>query len=94
MQKQYPISEAKNNLPAIIHGVENGSAIQLTRHGKPVAVILSTMQYQQLTKPRTNLWEDLASFRKSVAPSDLLTENDVFSKVRDQSQGRDINLEL
>jgi len=38
MQKQYSIAEAKNKLPAIIHDVEEGSIVQFTRRGRPVAV--------------------------------------------------------
>ena len=41
MERQIPIAKAKNRLTAIIHDVENGPAVKLTRHGKPVAVLLS-----------------------------------------------------
>ena len=43
MQKQFSISEAKNRLPSIIHihYVEEGPYVELTRRGKPVAVLLS-----------------------------------------------------
>ena len=39
MQKQFSISEAKNRLPTIIPYVGKGPYIELTRRGKPVAVI-------------------------------------------------------
>jgi prevent-host-death family protein len=42
MTRQVSIAEAKNRLPAIVHQVEKGSGVQLTRYGKPVAVLLST----------------------------------------------------
>jgi prevent-host-death family protein len=31
------IVEAKNRLPELIHAVENGEKVVITRHGKPVA---------------------------------------------------------
>ena len=40
------IAEAKNNLSQLIHQLESGEAIHLTRYGKPVAVLISERQYQ------------------------------------------------
>lgn len=93
MQKHYPISQAKNHLPAIIHAVEDGEAVELTRHGKPVAVLLSTAQYQDLIQPHINLWEAITSFRKSWSSSGLL-ENDEFSDIRDISKGRKVIFDI
>ena len=39
------ISHLKNHLPEIVHDVEKGQDIQITRHGKPVAVIISLERY-------------------------------------------------
>ena len=39
------ISHLKNHLPEIVHDVEKGKDIQITRHGKPVAVIVSLERY-------------------------------------------------
>ena len=41
------ISHLKNHLPEIVHEVENGLDIQITRHGKPVAVIVSLERYSR-----------------------------------------------
>ncbi len=41
------ISHLKNHLPEIVHDVENGQDIQITRHGKPVAVIVSLERYSR-----------------------------------------------
>ncbi len=40
------ISEAKNNLTQLVHSAEAGEIVELTRHGKPVAAILSIEKYQ------------------------------------------------
>ena len=33
------VAEAKNRLPELIHAVEQGETVVITRHGKPVAQI-------------------------------------------------------
>ncbi len=91
MQKQYPIGRAKDNLPAIIHAVEDGEAIQLTRHGTPVAVLLSIHQYQRLMSPQSNFWDSMISFRNSIKKTDLLTAEESLDGVRSRDQGRDFS---
>ncbi len=41
------ISTLKNQLPEWVHKAEEGEDIQITRHGKPVAVIVSLERYQR-----------------------------------------------
>ena len=43
-----PITEAKNTFTALVHQVEEGEVVHLTRHGRPVAVILSEADYQRM----------------------------------------------
>lgn len=39
------ISTLKNHLPEWVHRAEKGDDIQITRHGKPVAVMVSLERY-------------------------------------------------
>jgi len=48
---QISIAEAKNALTRLIHEAEQGEIVHITRHGKPVAVLLSKEAYEQLTSP-------------------------------------------
>ncbi len=41
-------SDAKTNLPKLIHAAETGDDIHISRHGKAVAVLISEQGYQQL----------------------------------------------
>lgn len=41
------ISILKNHLPEFVHQAEKGEDIQITRHGKAVAVIVSLERYNQ-----------------------------------------------
>ncbi len=93
MDKQFSISEAKNRLPALVHDIENGPAVQLTRHGKPVAVLISISQYKKLVSRPKNFWATLSAFRESADISMLLSSGDNFFDHRDQSSGRCVNFE-
>ena len=46
--QEVPITEAKNAFTALVHQVESGEVVHLTRHGRPVAVLLSEVEYQDL----------------------------------------------
>ncbi len=91
MQKQYSISRAKDNLPEIIHAVEEGEAVQLTRHGTPVAVLLSIHQYQCLLSPRANFWDSMTSFRNFIKETDFLTVEESLEWLRSRDKGRNFS---
>ena len=59
------VTDAKNNLPMLIHRAESGAAIHITRRGKPVAVLLSEAQYARLTLTREqpSFWEHIVEMR-------------------------------
>lgn len=42
----HTIADAKNTLPRLVHQVELGEPVVLSRHGKPVAVLQSYASYQ------------------------------------------------
>ena len=62
MQKQYSIADAKNKLPSIIHQVEEGPYVKLTRRGKPVAVLLSIGEFERLNISNSGFWNALMAF--------------------------------
>ncbi len=87
IKDQFSISEAKNQLPAIIHGIESGKSTKLTRHGKPVAVLLSITEYESLKqKKNKGLWKSLIEFRRS-----MIVDETSFDDLRDSSKGRDFS---
>ncbi|MDP2833526.1 MAG: type II toxin-antitoxin system Phd/YefM family antitoxin [Pseudomonadota bacterium] len=64
-----PITEAKNTFTALVHQVEGGEVVHLTRHGRPVAVILSEVEYQVLRRhaaPRGDLLEFVQGWRGAL----------------------------
>jgi prevent-host-death family protein len=48
--RESTIREAKSSLTALIHAAEKGEPVRLTRHGKPVAVLVSEREYRRLSE--------------------------------------------
>ncbi len=48
------IREARNSLTALIRDAERGNPVRFTRHGKPVAVLLSEQEYRRLSALSTH----------------------------------------
>jgi len=88
MQKQFSIAEAKNKLPTIIHSVEKGPSVELTRRGKPVAVLLSIQEYERLSRKYTGFWNAFSEFRRKEAEDEGIEISDRdFKGLRDLSSG-------
>jgi prevent-host-death family protein len=89
---QYSIAQARDRFAQIIHDAENGKPVQIVRHGKPVAVVLSLGEYQRLTSDHIEFGVDLAKFRQKYQIQSLDIEPDeVFNNVRDRSSSREVS---
>lgn len=89
METQYTISEAKNRLPSIIHSVEKGPLVKLTRRGRPVAVLLSIKEYEKLVHKNIGFWNALRDFRKKAGELGISDRD--FEGLRDRSSGRTVD---
>ena len=89
MESKYTISEAKNRLPSIVHSVERGPSVKLTRRGRPVAILLSIKEYEKLVHKNIGFWNALTNFRKQAGELGI-SEND-FEGIRDPSFGRTVD---
>lgn len=92
MIKEYSIAEARNQFASIVHDLESVPLVQLTRRGKPVAVLLAIEEYERLAAGRVGFWESYQAFRDEVKLSDLDIETAVFEELRDPSSGRETAL--
>lgn len=90
MEKQVTITEAKNKLPAIVHEVEKGPSVKLTRRGRAVAVLLSIKEYQALHENRVGFWNALKAFREKNQSARFSDED--IACLRDRSIGRAVDL--
>jgi len=66
---QTSIAEAKTQLTRLIHQVERGEAVHITRRGKPVAVLLSEDKYRRLRQDQKqrNFWDLVSEMRSDPA---------------------------
>lgn len=92
MSKKYSVSEARKLLPQLLHDVEDGQAIEITRRGSPVAVVLSLADYQRLASPPGKFSAAYSSWRQTVDDADLELDDDFFDRARDRSAGRAVDL--
>ena len=53
--KQVSVGEAKNKLPYFLHLVETGEQIQITRHGKMIAVLNGADQNEIMSRKKQYL---------------------------------------
>ena len=60
------IYEARNHFSSLVHLAEQGEPVELTRHDKPVAVIISYEEYEE-RKPRQDFFDWLEEFKKENA---------------------------
>lgn len=92
MKRSHSVGSARANLPAILDDVQSGQVIHVTRHGKPVAVILSSGEYAALERRQPPFSAACAEFRQRFAVEELGLERDDFSSLRDQRPGRKVRL--
>ena len=91
MTKSYSIAEARNRFTSIIREVEHSSGVEITRHGEPVAVLLSYSQYRRLSET-PDFSDAYRAFRETFNLADLGIEPENFADLRDRSPGREDSL--
>jgi len=84
------ISQLKNHLPQIVHEVENGEDIQITRHGKPVAVIVSLDRYKQSFASGKGIYSAWQQWRTLYPQSNGLTDQEL-ENMRDEEPHQTVN---
>jgi prevent-host-death family protein len=92
MAQRYAIAEARANLPTLIDEVEAGAAVELTRRGKVVAVMISVAEYQRLRSRRASFQEAYQQFLKKHSLEEIGLEPDFARQLRDRSAGRKVDL--
>ncbi len=85
------IADAKNNLSQLIHQLETGEAIHLTRYGKPVAVLISEHQYQSSIAPNKSLNSAILNWRSQLGESTDIgfTNNELQALRKESGTGRE-----
>ena len=92
MSKRYSIAEARSNLPTIVDQAEAGAEVELTRRGKPVAVLISHRQLERVRSDRPRFADAYRAFLRKHSLKDLGIENDFFQATREKGAGRKVSL--
>lgn len=91
MTDTFSIAEARRNLPTLIRKAETGKAVTLTRRGIPVAVLVGSRQFEQLTAGRRSFAETYSQFAQVNNLAELDLDPDaLFANTRESIPGRDV----
>lgn len=63
------VTQARNTLTRLIRKAEDGEPVHITRHGKPVAVLVSRDDYDRLESgvPRRDFWQGIMEWRAQAS---------------------------
>ena len=92
MSKRYSIAEARASLPAIVDLAEAGQGIELTRRGKPVAVVVSLREYERLNGNHARFGDAYKLFLKQHSLREAGLEKGYFDATRKREPGRKVSL--
>jgi prevent-host-death family protein len=88
-KRSVSIAEARAKLPGLVKEAEEGAAVQITRWGTPVAVLVSATRYQQLAHGRPSFGVALDNFLERVDMAGIRVGKDEFEDLRDREAGRE-----
>jgi len=85
--------EAKNRLTDLVRQTEHGPPVEITRHGKPVSVLMGIEHYRQVAARNRGFFSALEVFRTdcvaSLQAADAAGPADAFADLRDRTGGRE-----
>jgi prevent-host-death family protein len=92
MAHRYSVAEARAHLPAVIDQAEAGEAVEITRRGRLVAVVLSREAFERLRAERPRFGDAYRAFLARFPLDEVGLERDFAASVRDRSPGRRVKL--
>lgn len=92
MSRRYSIADARMRLPTIIDQAEAGERIELTRRGKPVAVVVSLREFERLRGDRPRFADAYKKFLNKYSLAEIGVDEDFAATTRDRSRGRKVSM--
>lgn len=92
MSQRYSLAEARSHLPTIVDEAEAGQAIELTRRGKPVAVVVSHREFERLRGNRPTFGDVYRTFLEHHSLDEVGIDDRFAASTHDRSQGRKVAL--
>ena len=90
--RKYSVAEARSSLPTIIDQAESGLGVELTRRGKPVAVVISLREFERLRADRPRFGDAYTDFLKAHSLKEIGVDDDYFAAGREKRSGREVSL--
>ena len=91
MTEKHSIADARRNLPRLVREAEQGKTVELTRRGKPVAILIGRGSFERLAAGRRGFRDAYDEFATAVDVSALaLNPDKIFESVRDLTSGPDV----
>jgi len=92
MLHRYSIAEARAHLPRIVDQAEAGDEVELTRRGRPVAVLVSRQRFDRLQGKGSHFGETYRKFLEKYSVKEIGLEDDFSVSMREKSTGRKVSL--
>ena len=92
MAKRYSIADARSNLPTIVDQAQAGQAIELTRRGVAVAVVISLREFARLHGHRAPFGEAYQRFLARHTLSEVGFDKGDLEMARETAAGRKVAL--
>ena len=73
------ISYLKQHLSKVVHRAEQGEDIQITRHGKPVAVIVSQEKYHRAFASGNGIFSSYLTWREQHPDAEGFTKDELVA---------------
>ena len=92
MSRRYSIAEARSRLPSLVDEAESGIDVELTRRGRPVAVLVSRREIERLRGKRLHFSDAYRKFLERHSLEEIGVEDDFAGSTRDRTAGRKVSL--
>ena len=92
MSRRYSIAEARSRLPSLVDEAESGIDVELTRRGRPVAVLVSCRELERLRGKRLHFRDAYRKFLERYSLEEIGVEDDFVGFTRDKTTGRKVSL--
>jgi|YNPBryantNP2012_1023418.scaffolds.fasta_scaffold03066_4 prevent-host-death family protein len=87
MIPRYSIAQARDRFAEIIRRLESQERVEVTRRGRPVAVLMSIEAFERLRSAQADFWDRYQAFRASYDLDALAIGPETFAGTRDRSAG-------
>ena len=92
MSHRYSIAEARSRLPTIVDQAESGQEIELTRRGRPVAVVVSCQAFDRRRGRGRHFGDAYRAFLDQHSLIGIGLDDNLLAATRDKALGRKVAL--